>query len=214
MKILDLYCCCGGSSKGLSNNGENEVIGVDIKDDHYYPFEFIHKNVLELDVEFLKKFDLIWASPPYQQFSLASQRWLNSGYDMPPNLIPQTRELLLKSKVPYIIENVPNAPLRKDLLLCGEMFSGLRILRHRIFEFGNGFRHSPRLKHNKHKDRLDKNHTYYCQIAGHGGESYSYKLEDWQDAMKINWVRNKKHMVEMIPPAYSQYIVSKHNRLF
>ena len=33
---------------------------------------------------------------------------------------------------PFVIENVPGAPIRQDLLLCGSMF-GLRTYRHRLF---------------------------------------------------------------------------------
>lgn len=205
MKILDLFCCCGGASTGLSNGGKNTVVGVDIKNDHNYPFEFIHYDVLKLPLSFLEEFDLIWASPPCQQFSIGSQKWLNLGYNMPPNLIPQTRELLDKTNKPYIIENVPNAPLRKDLLLCGEMF-GLRVIRHRIFELGNGLKcNQP--AHVKHKPRIDPKHSYYSQIAGHGGDSYSYKISDWKKDMGVDWVNDKEHLVEMIPPLYSQFII-------
>lgn len=192
-------------STGLNNNGKNRVVGVDIENTHNYPFEFIHSDVFKLEKSFFEEFDLIHASPPCQQFSIGSKRWLNLGYDMPPNLIPQTRELLLKTEKPFIIENVPNAPLRKDLLLCGEMF-GLRVVRHRIFELEKIRVKQP--SHPKHKPRPDKKHSYYCQLAGHGGDSYSYKLEDWQRASGIHWIKDKEHMVEMIPPSYSEYIIN------
>ena len=66
----------------------------------------------------------------------------------PSEPFQQTRQLLDEAKKPYVIENVPGAPIRKDLMLCGEMF-GLKIIRHRYFEV-NGF-HVPQLKHIKHK---------------------------------------------------------------
>ena len=189
---------------GLSNGGKNRVVGVDITDGHNYPFEFIRSDVFALDERFLEEFDLIWASPPCQQFAICSRRWLNAGYTMACNLIPQTRGLLTGAGRPFIIENVPNAPLRKDLTLCGEMF-GLRVVRHRIFEFGWGIR-CAQPGHKKHRPRLNKNHSYYCQTTGHGGESYSYKIKDWQDAMGIDWVRDREHLVEMMPPKYVEYI--------
>lgn len=204
MKILDLFCCCGGASTGLYDNGNNKIVGVDIERNHNYPFEFIWTDVFKLKESFFDEFDFIWSSPPCQQFSIGSKRWLNSGYKMPLNLIPQTRELLLKTGKPFVIENVPNAPLRKDLLLCGEMFEGLRILRHRIFETNKKIEQPP---HPKHKPRIDKNHSYYCQLAGHGCQSYSYQLKDWQKAIGIDWVSDKEHLVEMIPPKYSNYII-------
>ncbi len=205
MKILDLYCCCGGAATGLSNNGNNKVVGVDINDNHNYPYEFIKSDIFDLELSFFQEFDIIWTSPPCQQFSIGSKRWLNQGYIMPPNLIPQTRELLNKTDKPYIIENVPNAPLRKDLLLCGEMF-GLRVIRHRIFELNKLNVLQP--PHIKHKPRIDPKHSYYSQLAGHGGDSYSYKIQDWQKDIGIDWVSDKEHIVEMIPPAYSNYIIN------
>lgn len=206
MKVLDLFCCCGGAAIGLSNNGRNKITGIDINDNHNYPFEFIKKDVFDLESSFLDEFDLIWASPPCQQFSTASKQWLNIGYDMPPNLIPQTRNLLNETGKPYVIENVPNAPLRKDLLLCGEMFDSLRVIRHRIFESNVKILQQP--FHPKHKPRIDRNHSYYCQPVGHGCQSYSYRIEDWQKGMGIDWVKDKEHLVEMIPPEYSQYIIN------
>lgn len=203
MKILDLYCCCGGSSVGLSDGGKNRVVGVDIENNHNYPFEFIHSDIFKLEESFFDEFDFIWASPPCQQFSIGSKRWLNLGYSMPPNLIPQTRELLLKTGKKFIIENVPNAPIRRDLRLCGEMF-GLRVIRHRHFETNFSI---PQPKHIKHKPKLGK-HSYYSQIAGHGGDSYSYKIEDWKKDIGIDWVNDKEHLVEMIPPSYSNYVVN------
>ena len=206
MKILDLFCCCGGASTGLYNNGKNKVVGVDINDNHNYPYEFIKSNIFDLEQSFFNEFDIIWSSPPCQQFSIGSKRWLNLGYNMPGNLIPETRDLLNKTGKPYIIENVLNAPLRKDLMLCGEMF-GLRVIRHRIFELGNGIK-CLQPPHKKHKPRIDPKHSYYSQIAGHGGDSYSYKIEDWKRDIGINWVNDKEHLVEMIPPLYSQYIIN------
>lgn len=204
MKILDLFCCCGGASTGLADNGRNKMTGIDIDGNHNYPFEFIKSNVFDLEPSFFTEFDFIWASPPCQQFSIGSKRWINSGHRTFNNLIPQTRELLEETGKSYVIENVPNAPLRKDLLLCGEMFEGLRIIRHRIFESNIPLKQPA---HKKHKPRLDKKHSYYCQLAGHGGESYSYSITDWQKAIGIDWVNDKEHIVEMMPPKYSEYII-------
>lgn len=192
-------------STGYSDGGKNKVVGVDINNNHNYPFEFIHSDIFKLEPSFFDEFDIIHASPPCQQFSIGSKRWLNLGYDMPPNLIPQTRKLLSKTGKPFIIENVPNAPLRKDLVLCGEMF-GLRVVRHRIFELEGLKVKQP--KHVRHKPRIDKKHSYYSQLAGHGGDSYSYKIEDWKKDIGIGWVNDKEHLVEMIPPLYSKYIIN------
>ena len=218
MKVLDLYCGCGGATKGLQNAGF-EVTGIDNKPMPYYcGNEFIQCDINEITTEFIRSFDLVWASPPCQLFSVGTLG-VKDRETKYPNLIEKTRKLLLNSHVPFIIENVPNAPLRKDLMLCGEMFD-LRVIRHRIFEI-EGFK-VEQPKHLKHKRSVCKGEaigvwnggkpggfgkrSYYMQVAGHGGNSYSFKLEDWQKAMGINWIHKKKYLTQCVPPAYSEYI--------
>lgn len=223
MKVLDLFCCCGGAAKGLSNNGNNKVTGVDITKDHEYPFEFIGgMNVFDLSKSFFDEFDLIWASPPCQHYILTNKYKDNKH----PDLVADTRNLLIKIGKPFIIENVPNAPIRKDLLLCGEMFEGLRILRHRVFEFGNGFNKPFALPHRHRISLVDGSAVgvYSGGIApGCWGNkkrreefirkrketnTYSFSIKEWQKAMGIDWITKRKHLAQAIPPAYSNYIIT------
>ena len=53
-------------------------------------------------------------------------------------LIGTVRELMKTTGRPWVIENVVGAPLRAPLVLCGTMFPGLRVLRHRLFESNVG----------------------------------------------------------------------------
>lgn len=199
-KLLDLFCCCGGISKGFHDAGF-KCTGVDIKNNHKYPYEFIQKNVFELKIRWMKQFDLIHASPPCQNYTWSSLKHRNKGITY-PDLVADTRKLLQKTGRPYIIENVIGAPVRKDLVLCGVMF-GLRVIRHRIFEI-EGFT----VLQPAHEKHIQPHHgrSYYAQVAGHGGESYSFKIADWKKAMEINWVNDKEHLTQMIPPKYSEYI--------
>lgn len=202
LAALDLYCGAGGASVGLMWAGF-DVAGVDNRPQPNYPFHFHLKDVLACSPEWMAQFDLIWASPPCQAFAYPSKRWINSGgmTKETVNLIPATRALLKASGRPYIIENVQGAPLIDPVRLCGEMF-GLRVIRHRIFE-SNMKLEVP--EHKKHHPRIAPNKSYYYQIAGHGGESPSYKLKDWQHAMDIDWM-TKEELVEAIPPAYSWWL--------
>lgn len=194
---------------GLRNAGF-EVMGVDITNNHEYPFEFIHSDVFQLEPEFFDQFDLIWASPPCQAYSFGTEGIRNRGKEY-PDLVAPTRQLLKDTGKPFIIENVAGAPIRKDIVLCGEMF-GLRIVRHRHFEI-EGFTVLNPL-HEKHKEPLGpiaesiigRNRSYYAQIAGHGGDSYSYSLKDWQQAIGIDWITKKEHLTQAVPPKYSEYI--------
>lgn len=201
MKILDLYCCCGGVSTGLYDNGNNDVVGIDINNNHNYPFNFIQSNVFDLKENFLDRFDFIWASPPCQHYTWSTRKDRTEKF---PNLIDKTRNLLKKTGKPFVIENVVGSPLRKDLILCGEMF-GLRVLRHRVFEVEGFTILQP--PHIKHREPISKNKSYYACVAGHGGDSYSFRIDDWKNAMGIDWVNDKNHLVEMIPPSYSNFII-------
>ena len=59
-KLLDLFCCAGGVAVGYSRAGF-EVVGVDIKPQPNFPFEFVHADALTLPMDFLKSFDAIHA---------------------------------------------------------------------------------------------------------------------------------------------------------
>jgi len=138
-RALDLFCCAGGVSTGLSRAGF-EVVGVDINPQpHHRGGTFVQADALTYPLE---GFDFIWASPPCQAYT--SLRHLTKGKTY-PDLIAPVRERLRASGTPYCIENVPGAPLGVAggyplLMLCGTMF-GLQtpdgraeIRRHRHFE--------------------------------------------------------------------------------
>jgi DNA (cytosine-5)-methyltransferase 1 len=106
-----------------------EVVGVDIKPQPRYPFEFILGDALDYartPVEW--EFDAIHASPPCQRW-LGVPGALGEEY---PDLLTPTRELLRETGLPFVIENVPDAPL-DGFVLCGTTF-GLPLVRHRRFE--------------------------------------------------------------------------------
>lgn len=146
--LLDLYCGAGGAGYGYAQAGF-EVIGVDNAQQPNYPFAFAQMDVLiflralldGVKSEFsngklygLDDIDAIHASPPCQGYSriLALVEAIY-GKKYYPDLIATTRDLLVMTGKPYVIENVRGAPLRADFLLNGLMF-GLRLLRERWFE--------------------------------------------------------------------------------
>jgi len=207
MKLLDLYCGAGGASMGYHLAGF-EVTGVDInpKCAKRYPFTFINMDVTKLDVDFLAEFDFIHASPPCQKYSDLAKR-TGAIY---PDLIMPTRELLLRSGKPYVIENVDTAPLINPVMLCGGMFRGLRVYRHRIFE--TSFEVSQPIHpkhtalvytHDRRKHHYGKPLTdeMFVQVTGGGNAPVPMKRK----AMGIDWMVNLE-LNEAIPPAYSQWI--------
>lgn len=196
--ILDLFCCGGGAAMGLSRAGFN-VVGVDIEKQPHYPFPFLQADVTMLDPEWLSGFDAVWASPPCQRYTRnAKQKGTSEDH---PDLVAPTRNILDSLGVPYAIENVPEAPLRADLLLCGSMF-GLKVVRHRIFE-SNVAMEQP--EHGEH-------HPDYITVTGHtggsstrdGGQHFG-NIAAWREAMGIDWLPASK-LKEAIPPAYSEHI--------
>ena len=74
MRLLDLYCKAGGASKGYADAGF-EVVGIDIKKQKRYPFEFIQADCLEIikDLDYLRSFDVIAASPPVYTYTIGKQ---------------------------------------------------------------------------------------------------------------------------------------------
>lgn len=130
MIALDLFCGGGGACIGMQQAGF-EVVGVDIKPHKHYPGHFIQGDIHNLPVN-VHDFDFVWASPPCQAFSRGRfcRGKQPNEYD---DLIPQTREILKKH--PYTcIENVMQAPIRKDIILTGTTVGLPFIVRKRAFE--------------------------------------------------------------------------------
>lgn len=205
-RLLDLFCCAGGAAMGYHRAGF-EVVGVDINPQPRYPFEFIEADALTLDRDFLASFDAVHASPPCQSYSDLAKR--NGNAHMWPRLIEPTRDLLKVLGVPYIIENVEGAPLLNPVVLCGTMFPGLRVLRHRLFESNIELvapahgKHPLVFTHDKrkaHYGKLDQN-TSFVQVTGGGNSS----IANAKDALGIDWM-NKHELNESIPPAYTEFI--------
>lgn len=183
-----------------------EVVGVDLAPQPRFPFEFHQADALTFPLD---GFDLIHASPPCQSYSDLAKR--NGNGHCWPRLIEPVRERLAESGIPYVIENVEGAPLIDPVVLCGTMFPGLRVLRHRLFEASFPIpapRHGPHplvFTHDKRKNhygRLDQA-TAYVQVTGGGNCS----VENARLAMGIGWM-NKAELNEAIPPAYTQHIAT------
>jgi DNA (cytosine-5)-methyltransferase 1 len=202
-RLLDLFCKAGGCTKGYQLAGFY-VVGVDIEPQpNYCGDEFFQADALEFPLE---GFDAIHASPPCQAFSKGSvcRPGLAESY---PDLVDPIRQRLVASGKPYVIENVPGAPLRHDLVLCGCAF-GLRsgsaqLRRPRIFESNfpmfsllppcdHHGRSIPVYGHNPGAD--------YYKRWGHGSP-----LDERKEAMQIDWMK-REELSEAIPPAFTKFI--------
>lgn len=200
---LDLFCCAGGAAQGLSDAGWT-VVGVDIDPQPNYPFAFIQADIRNIS---FANFGLVWASPPCQRYSDLAKR--NQNADKWPDLIEPMRNKLVRSGCRYVIENVEGAPLNPTIMLCGTMFPGLRVLRHRLFEANF---HIPQPDHGAHPKvhTFDKRKSHFgktdervdfVQVTGGGNCSVAAASK----AMGIDWM-TKAELNEAIPPAFAEYI--------
>lgn len=204
-RLLDLFCKAGGAGEGYRRAGF-DVTGVDIEPQPNNPHQFIQADALEYLAAHGHEFDAVHASPPCQGYSTLRAMHPEREY---PMLIEPVRDALAKLGRPYVIENVPGAPLQtySDLfgghgvMLCGSMF-GLGVARgflrrHRHFETSFPV---PQLPCN-HSGRA-------VGVYGHGGHTGKHRMlyrDEAAQAMDINWM-NRDEMCQAIPPAYTRWL--------
>lgn len=218
MRVLDLFCGAGGASRGYELAGFTEIVGVDVKKQNHYPYEFRQRDAIQfLEDYFLedwpeeyrylyKHFDFIHASPPCQKFSTLNK--VNKREY--PDFISKIRELLNEIGIPYIIENVPNSPLVKPVQLCGGYFDlgipGYYLKRHRWFESNLDIKGTP-------CNHFEK---YAVGVYGHGPWNnnhdaqkdrggYQANAAEKAQALGIDWM-NRNELSQAIPPAYTEYL--------
>lgn len=216
--LLDLCCCGGLASIGYVQAGF-DVVGVDINHQPNYPYTFIQANALDIiaDLNFLRQFDAIHASPPCQKASrsTAPQRAAGKVY---ADIIAPVRDALAACGLPYVIENVPEAPIRADIVLHGYNF-GLKVLRRRHFELGNWFTLTPGGLGARSGTVVAGD---YCTIYGKQGYRKSRKcapgwrpkfdqgsgMATWHYAMGVppDFKYLDVELSEGIPPAFTRFI--------
>jgi len=130
-RMLDLYCCAGGAGEGYRLAGF-DVTGVDIRPQPKNPHRFILADALAYLEAHGHEYDAIHASPPCQAYTKAGKQWRKEGREY-VDLIDATRRALVATGKPWVIENVPGAPLCNPILLNGSTF-GIRVHRPRYFE--------------------------------------------------------------------------------
>lgn len=206
-RLLDLFSGAGGCAVGYHRAGF-EVVGVDVEPQPHYPFEFVQHDAMELlndvvdygeDVlhDSFGHVDAIHASPPCQDHMQTPHPRHGTGW-----LLPASRERMQASGLPWVIENVPGAPMRADYELCGCMF-GLKLRRKRWFETSwHGF--ALNLGHDHSEPAVS--------VVGHGTPSwvrqklgYNPTIQQYRDAMGIHWM-NRNELSQAIPPAYTELV--------
>ena len=209
-RLLDLFCGAGGASMGYHRAGF-EVVGVDIKPQPRYPFEFHQGDALDYVIRHGRSFDAVTASPPCFDHTALSAM---TGGDGSGWLLDATRTALIELGLPYVIENVPGAPMRHGLRLCGTEF-GLRAIdhdgevvalrRHRYFEANvllmgaGGCQHEPGIRWagvyggNNNGPKRGRN----C--------GYVPRIDIRRQLMGIDWMIRREINLA-IPPAYTEHL--------
>ena len=174
-----------------------------------YPFPRVQADALDALTHWdLSPFDAIHASPPCMRFSSASH---GRGAELHPDLLTPCRELLKRSGSPWVIENVPGAPMRVDYKLCGCMFGLPNLKRERWFETSwRGFDLRAPCQHlepivtvvasggrqSHEKNRWPREHALLQPIRAR--------------AMGIDWIphdnQGRRELGLAIPPAYTEYM--------
>lgn len=211
-RLLDLYSCAGGAAVGYARAGF-DVVGVDIRRQRNYPYEHHVSDALEYLREHGRRFDVIHASPPCQRFTKAGAVARRDHLD----LLAPTRAALEDLGKPYVIENVPGAPMTSYVTLCGSEF-GLRAVdvdgvvlqlrRHRQFESNvwlmgaGGCNHAPDVV----TASVYGNGTSWkaAPEAARGG--YVPHKSVCAQLLGISHHMTKHELSESIPPAYTEFL--------
>lgn len=207
-RLLDLFCGAGGAAMGYHRAGF-EVVGVDINPQPHYPFEFHQADAMAVPLD---GFDAIHASPVCKAFSRITRTARTAPVH--PDQITPLRPRLIASGLPYVIENVPGAPLVQPVMLCGSMFD-LDVQRHRLFESNWGLRDhhwpcrhaiwTPRFHPNRSARKKGGRKARVIVVAGHGNDGPGGRVADWREAMGIEWM-TRDELAQAIPPAYTEFI--------
>lgn len=209
--LLDLFCGAGGCAKGYQRAGFR-VRGVDHKlMPRYIGEEFVQADAMEYLQSLIKsgeiaEFDAIHASPPCQDYSPLK----SVTRKLYPRLIDATRSLCEESGMIYVIENVEGAPLANlplfgthSITLCGTMFPGLRVYRHRRFESNINLLAPPHPRHmvsTAKQGRPPEFDGQFVTVTGScSGADYARR------AMGIDWM-SLSTLSQAIPPAYTEFI--------
>lgn len=201
-RMLDLYCAAGGAGRGYQLAGW-DVTGVDHDPQPRYGGDrFVQADALDYLADHAHEFDAVHASPHCQRFCAYRRKGHGVG-DGYPDQLPETREALRATGLPYVIENVPGAPLQDPVTLCGSSF-GLDVRRHRLFETNwpltvplcdHGWQ-TPRFAPASNRRNLRR--TVEVGV-------YRIPLAVQQAAMGIDWMRLGELSLAL-PPAYTEHI--------
>lgn len=205
--LLDLFGGAGGAGEGYRRAGFT-IRGIDIAPHPDYPGEHQVADWADGLAEHAQWADVIHASPPCPRYSAATPA---ASRDKHPDLVAPVREALQATGKPYVIENVPGAPLHDPVIYCGSSF-GLRVRRHRLIE-SNVLLTAPPCTHHTQPSPVVGVYGNHPDRPGGwkrpDGTSRGVKatsIEDASDALGIHHMTTWSDLADSIPPAYTIHI--------
>lgn len=208
-RLLDLFCGGGGASRGYHVAGF-DVVGVDIVRQYEYPYTFVLANAMTYPLD---GFDAVHASPPCKRYTTAGvgNRARPSLFDPHPDCLAPTLERFATLSIPWVVENVPGAPLPGAVRYCGSSF-GLDVRRHRLFA-SNVPLTAPPCHHERQaparypslENKRRKSGDRAAVVGIHGIQQYDGHYTDACNAMGIDWMEWER-LTQAIPPAYTEHV--------
>lgn len=210
--LLDLFCGAGGASMGYYRAGF-DVVGVDHLPHPDYPFPMVLCDAMDwlswrgsLDA-----FDVVHASPPCPRYASITRP---PDRTAAPDLVAPVRAALVAWGGPYVIENVPGAPLVGPVLYCGRAMGLPHIKRHRLFE-SSVFLMSPGCACGTRPPLGVYGHAGGTASIGRKQRATTTRLgHHWpvrdaahaREVMGIDWMTRWDDLTDAIPPAYTEHI--------
>lgn len=200
-----------------------DVLGVDNNQARLdeYPFPSVKGDALEYALAHGREFDAIHASPTCTGYSRGTAA-IPDRFEKYDRLIGATREALVATGRPYVIENVADArsELVDPVMLCWSMFfdngsvldtdgTPLRMERHRLFESNIALLVPEHRPHDKAVQvagayggaRRDKWEARHVRKGGY----VPADLRVLRELTGCDWMSEKACFLS-IPPAYTEFI--------
>lgn len=217
--FLDLCCGGGAATVGYLRAGYTRPTMVDLRPQPRavkiaaaHGGRFVQADVRDViagrtDID-PSAFALVHVSPPCQSFTrlghLRDAQGRAKGERADDTLLLEVLAWCATLPVPWVVENVPGAPMPAPMMLCGSAF-GLGVQRHRLFSSSLGLL-SPGCVHGAWPDGRPWGVYGRANDNIPSGGRTVRNVAHAREVMGIDWPMTWRELTEAIPPAYTEHI--------